>query len=373
MKQHRTNTRGFTLMEAMVGLACAMLVLLGAVGFAHYEIRTLGISRDNLEMTQAGRMSLDLLMDDLANAGAGVGYDETGLFMGLDLPDPSLTDGTFLRGTAQFDSTNRNVQINHLDVANPGTAGVFPTDDIGLMMAEGQYVTVTFWGATTAQICGPSGFAVGDTVLVRSADGISAKTVALTSVTPGAGCVAGTQCEQGCEDLVHTADPDASFNSGASANTTDFAGGSMAGGFNMVTWFVDATDPSRPQLRRLVGTCPAIDDTCGDVVADYVDTLQMRVFERVGTAWQDRTDTGIPLGSANPVRVDVELVLRAAHPDISGAGHPHARLVLEDKCLPGPDEPLPDPCPSAAQPNLMRRLVLRASVELKNAGHMRIN
>ena len=79
----------------MVGLACALIVLLGAVAFAHYEMRTLGISRDNLEMTQVGRMSLDLLLDDLANAGAGIGYNESGQFAGFEV-------GQFTRGSAVF-------------------------------------------------------------------------------------------------------------------------------------------------------------------------------------------------------------------------------------------------------------------------------
>ena len=367
MRNLKPNSRGFTLMEALVGLACALIVLLGAVGFAHYEIRTLGISRDNLEMTQAGRMSLDLMLDDLANAGAGIGYNEAGAFAGLE-------NGRFLRNGAEFFSNNgRLVQIDNVDVNAPDTATGFPTDDIGLTMAEGQYVTITFWGATAGQVCGPSGFSSGDIVLVRSADGISAKSVQISSVTIGAGCVSGTSCQMGCEDITYVADPDSSYRSSAFVDNVNYSGGTMAGGFKQITWFITASDPNRPQLRRLIGSCPTLDDTCGDLVSDNVDSLHMRVFERIGATWSDRTDLGITAGSANPVRVDVELVLRAARSDVTGQGHPHARLVLEDRCLPGPDVTLPGACQNQASPNLLRRLVLRASVELKNAGHMRIN
>lgn len=354
-------------MEALVGLACALIVLLGAVGFAHYEIRTLGISRDNLEMTQAGRMSLDLMLDDLANAGAGIGYNEAGNFAGLE-------SGRFLRDGAEFFSNNgRLVQIDNVDVGNPATATGFPTDDIGLTMAEGQYVSITFWGAASAQVCGPSGFEAGDIVLVRSADGISAKSIEIGAVTVGATCISGTSCQMGCEDIAYAADPDASYRSSNTVDTINYAGGTMAKNFRQITWFISASDPNRPQLRRLIGTCPLLNDTCGDLVADNVDSLHMRVFERIGNAWSDRTDLGITTGSSNPVRVDVELVLRAARSDVTGQGHPHARLVLEDRCLPGPNIGLPAQCQSQATPNRLRRLVLRASVELKNAGHMRIN
>jgi len=367
MRRSRSN-QGFTLIEAMVGLACAMLVLLGAVGFAHYEVRTLGISRDNLEMTQSGRMALDLLMDDLFNAGVGVGYNEAGQFMGLQI-------GNFNRGAAAFNSDNNSIDIDHIDGNNAQTVGAFPTDDIGIMMAEGQHVTIVFWDTSggVAQVCGPSSFTNGDLVLVRSADGLSARTISISGVNGGATCVHGPQtCDQGCEDVSFGPDPAASYSSGASAASANYDGGIMAGGFKRITWFVTDADPARPILRRAVGDCSARDDTCGDAVADFVDTLQMRVYERQGNVWADQTTDGITAGT-NPVRVDLEMVLRSAHEDISGQIHPHARMVLEEKCLPGPDSALPGQCANTSTPNLLRRLVLRGSVEIKNAGRMRIN
>lgn len=358
---------GFTLIEAMVGLACALIVLLGAVAFAHYEMRTLGISRDNLEMTQVGRMSLDLLLDDLANAGAGIGYNESGQFAGFEV-------GQFTRGSAVFSSNGgRQVNIDHVSTSAPGTATAFPTDDIGLIMADGQYVTVTYWTNSLAQVCAPSGFSRGDTVVVRSEDGISARSVSITSANPAANCINGVECSAGCEDLGIAPDTTNAFVSGPSAPTTDFTGGTIAGGFKRVTWFVSASTPDRPQLRRLEGDCAVFDDSCGDVVADNVDTLQMRIFERVNNAWVDRTDSGVPVGSLNPLRVDVEIVMRADTVDVTGKSHPHARMVLEDRCLPGPDIALPQPCTNTTEPNMLRRLVLRASTGLLNAGKMRIN
>jgi len=358
---------GFTLIEAMVGLACALIVLLGAVAFAHYEMRTLGLSRDNLEMTQVGRMSLDLMLDDLANAGAGIGYDESGRFAGFEV-------GQFTRGSAVFSSNGgRQVSIDHVSTAAPGTAQVFPTDDLGLLMADGQYVTVTYWTNSLAQVCAPSGFSPGDTVIVRSDEGISARSVSITSVNPAANCINGVDCSAGCEDLGIAPDTSNGYFSGPSAITTDFTGGTMAGGFKRITWFVSASTPDRPQLRRLEGDCPALDDSCGDVVADNVDTLQMRIFERVNNTWIDRTDVGIPTGSTNPLRVDVEIVMRSDAVDVTGKSHPHARLVLEDRCLPGPDIALPQECTNTTEPNTLRRLVLRASTGLLNAGRMRIN
>lgn len=360
------QNHGFTLIEAMVGLACAMLVLLGAVGFAHHEIRTLGISRDNLQMTQSGRMALDLLMDDLFNAGVGVGYDEAGVFQGLQL-------GGFNRGAAAFQSNNSSINIDHVNGSSPVTASAFPTDDIGMMMAEGEHVTIILWdaGGSAADVCAPSGFEAGELVLVRSADGLSAHSLIVSSVDA---CSSGTSiCVQGCERIEFVDDPDQSFKSSDAALTANYDGGTMAGGFKRITWFVTAADPTRPQLRRVVGNCAVRDESCGDLVADLVDTIQMRVYEREGNAWIDQTLGSLTPRSSNPVRVDIELVLRMAHEDLTGQAHPHARLVLEDRCLPGPDAPLPGLCENTSTPNLLRRLVLRGSVELKNAGRMRIN
>ena len=51
--------------------------------------------------------------------------------------------------------------------------------------------------------------------------------------------------------------------------------------------------------------------------------------------------------------------MRADTVDVTGKSHPHARMVLEDRCLPGPDIALPQPCTNTTEPNMLRRLVLR--------------
>lgn len=351
----RRRQLGFTLVEMLVGVVIGSLVLLGAVAFAQQEIQMLGISREVLDMTQTGRITLDLLADDLANAGVGVGYNEAGQFRGLEV-------GGFTRGGAIFSSSNVTISV---------TAGDTPTDDIGLMMADGDHVTIAGWLPPTAmQVCGPTTYEVGDVVLLRSADGLSARTVSLVTIQPGI-CLAAVSCQNGCVDATFAAD--GSYDSGDSAADANYEGGYVAGGFKALTWFVETTDPSVPnvgRLRRVNGTCTDRDMGCGEIVADNVEALQMRIYELdPGTGWVDRTELGGPITTANRLRVDLELVLRARVSDITGQGHPPARMILEPWCLPGGNTAVNAPC--AADPDSVRRLVMRATVELKNSGRMR--
>ena len=84
-KTSRRTQRGLTLLELLVGVFIAIFLTAAAVAFAAHETRLMGVSQARLEASSAGRAALDLLADDLAMAGAGVGHFENGDFAGVDL------------------------------------------------------------------------------------------------------------------------------------------------------------------------------------------------------------------------------------------------------------------------------------------------
>ena len=278
-----------TLVEVMVGVAISGLIVLIAVAFVMHEVKMLGISRNVLEMTQSGRISLDLLGDDLANAGVGVGYDEAGNFGGVSLDQ-------FARGTVQFDSTNSSITL---------ISGAVSTDDIGIVMADGGHSTIVeFTIPNDGTMCAPSRMSVGESVVLRTADGLVSRTAEIAQLTQVT-CPGTIVCESSCERFVLL--PNSAWQSGGTAPTANYEGGEMAGRFRQVTWFVVEDANGVGHLRRVVGDC-ADRTTCGDLVADHVESIQMRVYELdPATGWIDRTDA-LRIDSPNRLRIDVELV-----------------------------------------------------------------
>lgn len=346
MQQLRPPARaraGFTLLELLVASAIGAFITLAAVAFASQQTRLLGLTSEVLDVSQSGRFAIDRLAADLRVAGAGTGYDEGGRFTGLDL-------GSFTRGGATFESNNRAIILE---------GGAATTDDLGLLIANGGYATIAaFNQAGSGQLCSGSGFEDGDVVLLRSEDGISARTVRITSIG-ASGCSEGV-CRDGCESFTWEADP--SFTSGPDATSVSYAGGEAAGDFQRVAWFVDAADPSRPnfgRLRRAEGDCAAADHGCGELIADGVESLQLRVFEWSEGGWIDRTGTTGRIDSRGRLRVDVELVLRSRQTEPERV-HPPILSVLEPGlCL-----------PECGSKDGVSRRVISTSVELKSSGRV---
>lgn len=357
-RQPRAGRLGLTLIELVVGVGVGALVLLMSVAFAHQEIAMLDISQDSLAMTQSGRISLDMLADDLANAGVSVGYSEAGEFLGLEV-------GTW--GAGAFNSNNR-------DLVNLETGPNIPTDDIKIRSAAGEHVTIVSWSPPgSGVICGPSGFQQDDNVVLRSADGISAKALTLISAPAATACPTNVTCASGCESFAGNANAALStmFPAGVNEN---YEGGFIGGGFREVTWFVEDTDPAFPgvgRLRRAEGPCAAANNACGDVVADNVEAMQMRVYTFDGNTWIDQTGSGTRIASGDRIRVDVELALRARSPEKLAMYEP-AQLMLWSP-IPGTPYCLPGGSGCGGDPkDNVRRMVMRTSVELRNGGRMRI-
>ncbi|MFO0723371.1 MAG: prepilin-type N-terminal cleavage/methylation domain-containing protein [Myxococcota bacterium] len=362
---------GFTLVEMMVGVALGSLVVMAAVGFAGHQVATLGKSNQVLEMTQVGRAALDLVADDVMHAGVGVGYQSNGNFGGIEAA------GAYSFQGLNLSSDNRAITVN--EEAGPLVA---PTDDLVLSLADGDTVTVVNYapGPKTGQICAPADGGVRmfengpASVVLRDQFGLAAVSGSLApiSAVPAATlCADGATCEaaggaMGCIDFSFT--PDGVFQTDASAINVDYSGGSAASGFRRVAWYIDTDAGGRPQLRRVTSAdlpCGGLgDQNCGTLIADDVESLHFRLYTFTAGAWVDVTNAGAPIATRDPVRVDLELVVRTrAVPEEAGQ-HSSPSLVLEgDTCLFGGGAP---PCPASHY----LRSTFRTSIDIKNSGYM---
>ncbi len=333
MRAPSNHSRGFTLVELLIGTAVGAFITLSAVSFVVHQTQALGATSELIEISEASRFGLDRLAGDLRMAGVGVGYAENGDFAGV-------ATGNFTVGTAAFVSNNRTLASGKL------------TDDLGIRMALGGRTTITRYDDTgIAEVCRNSGFLANERVMFASEDGLTARSARITSIGPTT-CM-GDDCVNGCDLMMFTAD--STFLAGPSALTTHYAGGTASGDLRWVTWFIDDSDGT-PRLRRADGPCTARNSSCGEVVADFVESLQIRRWQFVNGAWQDITTTNIPSTEGSRVRVDIELVVRA---QFTGGGVSEVvRSALESNlCF-----------PNCTTPDGFVRRRVATSVEIKNSG-----
>src|SRR5688572_25158030 len=98
MKDGRSNNRGFTLLELLVGSSMGIVVTLAAFAFAQRQTRNMAYVTESVTLSQAGRSVIDMLAEDLRHAGAGVGYRADGTFGGI-------YTGSFRLGGATFNAS----------------------------------------------------------------------------------------------------------------------------------------------------------------------------------------------------------------------------------------------------------------------------
>lgn len=328
------RTRGFTLLELLIGTSMGAVITLAAVGFVSQQTRAIGATTELIEVSESSRFGLDRLTADLRMAGVGVGYTEAGTFGGL-------ATGSFQVGTAAFTSNNHTL------------ANGRPADDLGILVALGGRATIARYDdAGIAELCRGSGFRADERVVFASEDGLTARSVRIDSITPTT-CM-GDECVGGCDLVMFSADD--TYTSGPSALTTHYAGGTASGDLHWVTWFIDDSDGT-PRLRRAEGPCDARGPGCGEVVADFVETLQVRRWVWSEGAWSDVSTNVAATDSGGRLRVDVELVLRAE--DTGGGLSERVTSALEaDLCFPA--------CTGPTDGFVRRRVA--TSVEIKNSG-----
>lgn len=377
LKLPRHRRLGFTLIEMMVAVMVSSVVILAGMTFAQQQIRAYSKSEKIMELNQAGRASLDLLVRDLSNAGSGLGHHESGQFIGLDIGafEPYwIPPGGAVPSTALF-STNNKWESSWGNVTdadtNPSKLMPTQTDDIGLLMADGEWVTIvaeTTPGAAIT-VCAPSSVKNQDRVVMHTADGREAASfqvnptaaagtaIAQTTCPTGVTCqaTASNQCENWAITPVAAGNP-FFFESGPGATSALYDTGWAAGGLRRVVWFVNPNGSNyrSGRLMRLINeTCPSGRATnCGQMVADNVETVQMRAYRWTATGWTPIVNPADRDRNCR-IKVDVEMVVRGRAQDETGKEG--MDLVLHTKNWVADD---------------VVRKVYRTSVEIKNSGRM---
>lgn len=72
-RRHRPHLRGLTLVELMVGMVISLFILAAAFTFAGHQIRLTEFTAGEVDRDRMGRLALELMAEDLRNAGLGVG------------------------------------------------------------------------------------------------------------------------------------------------------------------------------------------------------------------------------------------------------------------------------------------------------------
>lgn len=342
--------RGYTLLEMTVSIGLGSAIALGALtltaDFNRFQHRHLG----ELGADQRLRDSLDLIAQDIRNAGVGVGYRPDGEYAGF------ITGNFSLPGGAVFDATNRVISTSDGNVL---------TDDLGLRRALGDRRTVLFLEEGTGQICTGLEFESGDRVAVTSRSGRSGKTLRILGSSPTP-CTRGV-CSGGCASITWAADP--AYVSSPAATTQLFVGGDLYQDYETVVWFVSVDDEGFPSLRRVSGdriyTCATAGETCGGEAAEGVVFLHYAVarLDATSGAWvavsQDQ-----PIRSFEPLRVDIEMIARSKSDPGVGLTQSVSSDLEPGLCAPAH-------CGNG-ELDTVPRLALRTSVEVRNAGRLTI-
>lgn len=366
--------RGLTLVEVMIATVVSLILTAAAVAFATQETRLMDVSQERLEMSMVGRSAVALLADDLRKAGAGVGYNEQGQFLGL-------LANTFNAGGMVWNPAGNAIPENALPpfpmgahtlnkMTRPragqstGKSYQVATHDLGIRFADGSFATIVRERGFNGILCnGPDiSFDNNELVVLRDATGISALsgTIQVGAAAIGPGC----RCTGGCSNFSFTPTPD--MNTGPGANRVTYGYGEVQGGFSTVVWFVAETPNGEGQLRRADfsgGAGCVTRDACGGLVADYAETLLTQIWRwnSVLNRWV-QAGQGPTSASTERMRVDVELVLRSENETQA------RRPVVQTKLL--ANNCIPSAC--GTDGDRYTRVAYRTSVEIMNSGFMRM-
>lgn len=345
---HRRQ-RGFSLVELLVSVAAGSFILAAGVSLTTQHTRILSKTTNLVDRSQAARLTVELLAEDLRMAGVGVGYSPDGTFGGL-------ARGSFtVSGGATFEADDGVVAL---------ASGAIATDDIGIRSATGRVRTIASYGAGNGELCAGSGLDAGDLAIMMTREGLHSRTVRIDAVV-GAGCTSGV-CLGGCERVQWSDDP--TYRSDVYATSASYADGEMIGDFSEIVWFVEPGADQEGVLRRAeidaARPCAARDDTCGGIVAYGVEAIQARIWQwdTVNDAWANRTTDG-QVASRERIRVDVEVVVRGSDSQPISNGEEITLQLADAQCV---------PAPCGSKHDGISRRVLRSSVEIRNAGRMQL-
>lgn len=334
--------RGLTLIEIMVGVAVGSIIIVAALSLAVYSARIQHRQSSNLQVSRGLRDAAELIAEDVRNAGVGVGYDASGVFGGFALGADA----------SPFAPSGRTVTSRD---------GSLPTDDLVIRRALGRRRSALGQLAGEVELCVGLGVEAGDLISIVAKNGLSATAYRVQSLHAST-CALGV-CVEGCEAAALT--PTSLVPGGALVRSGDaFAD------LDVVAWFVvpPGDDPDHPGgLRRATqaqfGACAQAFD-CGGLVSDVVTMLQVRYarFDEGLSSWVE-LDPAQPIRTRERLRVDLELFGRSRTDPGLGQAYGLVSELVSETCA-------PSPC--GTEPGSVPRAAYRTTVEVRNAGRLRI-
>ncbi len=326
------TSRGFSIFELIIAMGLASVVLGGALALTSQAIGISDMVSQRSDMQQNGRVAMNMMARDASLAGTGFPTS------GIQLPSGNSSfDSYFACDDAQCYVTNNVYTAERLYAVWPGQAGgptingvatdiltvVYddPTSSFDQYMLSGIDANgnkVVFNAATSpAYDDAVVGLKVGDVLLMNNANGQAVTTV--------------TTVNTGGEVRLNTNDP-LDFNQQGGAAFGHFTSIITPPGaptyalttarrINIITYYIDNSDPDIPLLMRQVNAHPPM------AVAEYVENLQVTydIYDQltsVGTAALN--DAG---GQPNQIR-KTNITLTVRSPGETMIGQDFQRITL---------------------------------------------
>ena len=330
------DIRGFTIFELIIAMGLATVVLGGALALTSQAVGISDMVTQRAEMQQNGRVAVNLMSRDLSLAGTGFASE------GIQLPSGTPSqDVLFACDPADCYVTNNVYPQDRMFAINPGD-GLGPTingvatdvitlvyrdatSDLGELPLEDINVEGTIfefdWDFDEDE--DPVfGVKVGD-VLVFTANGFSAVGQVTHVVDDDE-----VRVMPGSADALNFNQPTAGFGSiksiipSGDPDDDDPTAETYVHRIDVITYYIDASDPDSPRLMRQVGGKPPVP------VAENVEDLQITydIFdETAGAATADLVDAG---GTPNLIRkTNITLTVRSPVESLLGREFQYVSLT----------------------------------------------
>jgi len=287
--KYRSN-RGFSLIEMLIATVLSLVVLSGAFVLTNQAVRLSDMVTQRSDMQQNARVAMNVMARDLSLAGTGfprggiqlpTGTDSDDSFFACDLENCYVTNHVF--------TSERLFAITPGDGKGPNINGV-DTDVVTLVYKDtrsnfDQYVLHTisdFSGASTssfeldsrttpAQFDAVVGVKVGDVLVMCNVNGCAVGTVThFLSVNSTQGYVYMGQdaSDMEIQDPLQFNQPDAAIGNKLAILAPTFPP-TTAYRVDVITYYIDASDPDSPLLMRQVNAHPPTP------MAENIENLQI--------------------------------------------------------------------------------------------------
>ena len=286
--KYRSN-RGFSLIELLIATVSSLVVLSGAFVLTNQAVRLSDMVTQRSDMQQNARVAMNVMARDLSLAGTGfprggiqlpTGTDSDDSFFACDLDDCYVTDQVF--------TGERLFAITPGDGKGPNINGV-DTDVVTLVYKDtssnfDQYVLASMFDfitagtssfeldsrTTPAQFDAVVGVKVGDVLVMCNVNGCAVGTVThFLKVTTTQGYVYMGQDASyiDIQDPLQFNQPDAAI--GNKLAILDSFPPTTAYRVDVITYYIDASDPDSPLLMRQVNAHPPTP------MAENIENLQI--------------------------------------------------------------------------------------------------